>query len=215
VAEVILMSDARVAAVPLRERGDPLADTRSSSVLLVDKRKQDSLGAFAHLRQEVVNRLEAAARLLLRGTRLLVIEGYRPPELQRRYFESYLARLQGLHPSWNDDELRVAASYVSPVDVAPHPAGAAVDLTLCTADGVELDLGTPVNASPEDSAGACYTATGNISSTARSNRGCLAAALSAVGLVNYPTEWWHWSYGDRYWALSTGSDSAIFGPVEL
>jgi D-alanyl-D-alanine dipeptidase len=28
--------------------------------------------------------------------------------------------------------------------------------------------------------------------------------------VNYPTEWWHWSYGDRYWALMTGAPAARY-----
>jgi D-alanyl-D-alanine dipeptidase len=37
--------------------------------------------------------------------------------------------------------------------------------------------------------------------------------LSAQGLVNYPTEWWHWSYGDRYWALLTGAAHATYGPI--
>jgi zinc D-Ala-D-Ala dipeptidase len=41
----------------------------------------------------------------------------------------------------------------------------------------------------------------------------LAEALRAAGLVNYPTEWWHWSYGDRYWALATGARHAVYGIV--
>jgi D-alanyl-D-alanine dipeptidase len=32
--------------------------------------------------------------------------------------------------------------------------------------------------------------------------------------VNYPTEWWHWSHGDRYWALLTGAEAALYGPVD-
>jgi len=40
--------------------------------------------------------------------------------------------------------------------VAPHVAGAAVDLTLVDSAGGELDLGTPVDATPEQSEGACY-----------------------------------------------------------
>ena len=39
----------------------------------------------------------------------------------------------------------------------------------------------------------CYFAAGNISGTARQNRTLLANALEGAGLVNYPTEWWHWS----------------------
>jgi D-alanyl-D-alanine dipeptidase len=39
------------------------------------------------------------------------------------------------------------------------------------------------------------------------------SAGRGAGLVNYPTEWWHWSYGDRYWALVTGAPAALYGPV--
>jgi zinc D-Ala-D-Ala dipeptidase len=39
------------------------------------------------------------------------------------------------------------------------------------------------------------------------------SALRGAGLVNYPTEWWHWSYGDRYWAMMTGATAAVYGPV--
>jgi D-alanyl-D-alanine dipeptidase len=48
---------------------------------------------------------------------------------------------------------------------------------------------------------------------ARANRELLARVLRGAGLVNYPTEWWHWSYGDRYWALVTGAQAALYGPV--
>ncbi|MGO4421161.1 M15 family metallopeptidase, partial [Streptomyces sp. MCAF7] len=110
---------------------------------------------------------------------------------------------------------QAASRYVSPPEIAPHSAGAAVDLTLVTADGRELDMGTRVNASPEESDGACYTHADNIGPEARANRRMLGAALTAAGLVNYPTEWWHWSFGDRYWALATGADSALYGPRDL
>jgi zinc D-Ala-D-Ala dipeptidase len=54
----------------------------------------------------------------------------------------------------------------------------------------------------------------NLSAMARRNRRVLMTALAAAGLVNYPTEWWHWSYGDRYWALLTGQPAAIYGLVQ-
>jgi zinc D-Ala-D-Ala dipeptidase len=101
---------------------------------------------------------------------------------------------------------------VSPPELAPHSAGAAVDLTLCTDDGRELDLGTRVNATPEESEGLCYTDPPGLDGRARHSRGVLAAALHSVGFVNYPTEWWHWSYGDRYWAIKTTAAAAIYGP---
>ena len=109
---------------------------------------------------------------------------------------------------------RLTSRFVAPIEVAPHVAGAAVDLTLVDASGDELDLGTPIDATPEESADACYFASPAISSAARANRAVLAEALEAAGLVNYPTEWWHWSYGDRYWALVTGAPAARYGPVD-
>lgn len=211
--EITLMSDPKIAAIPVQECGELLVDLRSDGILLVDPRKSDPAGAFAHLRQGVVQRLVTAQDLLPNGLRLLFVEGYRPLALQREYFEEYAAELRTAHPDWSTARIHAAASrYVSPPDIAPHSAGAAVDLTLVDADGHELDLGTRLNASPEESGGACYTDADNITAEAREHRRTLGTALTAAGLVNYPTEWWHWSYGDRYWALATGADSAIYGP---
>lgn len=72
-----------------------------------------------------------------------------------------------------------------------------------------------MNADPEESAGACYTHAPNISEEARANRKLLGTVLTAAGLVNYPTEWWHWSFGDRYRALLTGKPAALYGPRQL
>ncbi|MEV7390563.1 M15 family metallopeptidase, partial [Streptomyces sp. NPDC091215] len=78
-----------------------------------------------------------------------------------------------------------------------------------------LDMGTRVNAGPEESDGACCTDARDVGSDARADRRVLGDALTAAGLVNYPAEWWHWSFGDRCWALATGAGSAMYGPREL
>jgi D-alanyl-D-alanine dipeptidase len=209
--DVVLMADPRVTAIEVIDNGDVLVDVRDSD-LPVSSYRADSIGAFAHVRAEVMGRLLTAADALPTGLRLLIIEGYRPPSLQRRYFDAYLSSLRSAHPESDYQRLRELTSrYVSPPEIAPHSAGAAVDLTLCTEDGQELDFGTRVNANPEESNGACYTDHPSISETARGNRAVLAAALGTAGFVNYRTEWWHWSYGDRYWAMVTGAPAAIYG----
>ncbi|YCK41343.1 M15 family metallopeptidase [Actinomadura sp. ATCC 39365] len=210
--DVVLISDPRVSAIPVRECGEPLADVRGR--LRVDTRMADDDGAYAHLRAGLLDRLEQAESSLPDGFHLLIVEGYRPIATQRRIFEGYRAELLTTYPDMTPAESYVAASrYVSPVEVAPHTAGAAVDLTLCAPDGTEYDMGTQVNDNPEESGGACYTAAAGIPAEARAHRKILAAALEPVGLVNYPTEWWHWSYGDRYWAMSTGAPAALYGPA--
>jgi D-alanyl-D-alanine dipeptidase len=35
--------------------------------------------------------------------------------------------------------------------------------------------------------------------------------MTGAGFVNYPYEWWHYSYGDRYWAFVKGTRPAIYG----
>ncbi|MEU8625058.1 M15 family metallopeptidase [Streptomyces sp. NPDC048669] len=210
------MADPRVASIPVHDNGEPLVDIRSGPTpLLVDERRSDPDGAFAHLRQHVREQLLDAQQGLPDGLLLLVVEGYRPPPLQRTYFDRYAGSLRDLHPEWTEQAVRSAASrYVSPPEIAPHSAGAAVDLTLVDTSGRELDMGTAMNANPEDSEGACFTDAANISPTARTNRAILTTAMTLAGFVNYGTEWWHFSLGDRYWALLKEHPAARYGPKD-
>ncbi|GAA3006852.1 M15 family metallopeptidase [Streptomyces fulvorobeus] len=214
--DIILLSDPRVAATRVIENGEPLVDTREVAALRVDTRKTDDDGSYAHLRADVLRRLLLAQDALPPGIRLLMVEGFRPPALQRRYFDEYAATLRAAHPGAGADRIReLASAYISPPEVAPHVSGGAVDLTLCTDDGAELPLGTEVNATPEESEGGCRTAALNIDAVARAGREVMGRAMTAAGFVNYPTEWWHWSYGDRYWALLTQAPTAKYGPASL
>ncbi len=212
--DIVLMADPRVADLPVEEIDDDVIDVRESTDLLLDGQKETADGAYAYLRRGLVQRLLFAQGCLPAGYRLLLIEGYRPYELQEHYFTEYRKRLEALDPELSVREsFQLASRYVSPPTIAPHVSGAAIDLTLVDSQRTPVDMGTPVNATPEDSAGACYSGAGNISSQARHHRRMLATALEEAGLVNYPTEWWHWSYGDRYWAFVTDQPAAIYGPV--
>ncbi|MBA2953101.1 dipeptidase [Nocardioides sp. MAH-18] len=199
----ILLSDPRVRAVPVVECGEPLV-----------RLPRDLSPAGAVVRLGLAERLVAADALLPLGVRLRVVDGHRPVEQQRAIIASYAATLRALHPGAGEADLeRLTSRFVSPVDVAPHVAAAAVDLTLVDACGEELDLGTAIDATPEESDGRCWTAADGIGADARAHRDLLAEVLGAQGLVNYPTEWWHWSFGDRYWALVTEAQHALYGPI--
>jgi zinc D-Ala-D-Ala dipeptidase len=208
-SDIVLMGDPQVAAIPVEEIGEPLISVDGLSLSLHKEELGDSR---LLLRASVAERLQEAAEQLPDGYQLLFVEGWRAPDVQRGYFEQYKETLRWDGIATDEDELhRLASRYVSPPPIAPHTSGAAVDLTLCTDDGVELDLGTRINASPEESEGGIYTAATNISAQGRANRAILSAAMERAGFVNYPTEWWHWSYGDRYWALSTNTPTARYG----
>ncbi|MFI5696802.1 M15 family metallopeptidase [Kribbella sp. NPDC051586] len=200
----VLLSDDRITSIPAIENGEPLVELFTRDVATTGRQ-------FA--RESVADRLALADTFLPAGVRLQVVEGLRPVESQQEIYDGYRAELERLHPGISDHDVHVLASrFVSPVEVAPHVAGAAVDLTLVGAHG-PLDLGTPIDATPEQSNGACFFAATNISREARTNRALLADVLTAAGLVNYPTEWWHWSYGDRYWAYTEDRPAALYGPA--
>lgn len=215
-ADVMLMGDPRVAAVPVVEAGDELVDLRTVPELAVGDLKADPDGSFALLRSGVVDRLLDAQERLPADFRLLLVEGYRPYDLQSRYFSSYRREIEEARPGLDHAQTyQLASRYVSPPDVAPHVSGAAIDLTMTDAHGGAVDLGTEINATPEASDGACYFTADNISAEAGRRRALLGSALRGAGLVNYPTEWWHWSFGDRYWAVMSEAPTAIYGPVDL
>jgi D-alanyl-D-alanine dipeptidase len=201
----VLLSDERITSIPAIESGEPLVDLFTRDV---------SANGRQFVREGVADRLALADAFLPAGIRLQVVEGLRPADSQQQIYDGYRAELELLHPGISEHDVHVLASrFVSPIEVAPHVAGAAVDLTLVGAHG-PLDLGTPIDATPEQSNGACFFAAKNISREARTNRALLADVLTAAGLVNYPTEWWHWSYGDRYWAFLENHPSARYGPAQ-
>lgn len=231
-----LLADRVIRDLRVVEDGSPLVDLRELGLRVVPtapllplvaapprgRRPLSSLpGApdlahlpHVHARQTVAERLAAADAALPHGLRLLVVEGLRLLDAQVAIHDAYRRLLATDHPELADDEIDALTSrFVAPPSIAPHVSGAAVDVTLVSPEG-PLDLGTAIDATPEQSGGACYLDFPAISREARHNRWVLATALRDVGLVNYPTEWWHWSFGDRYWAHATGHPFAIHGPAD-
>ena len=140
----MLLSDPRVAAVPVHDSGEPLTEL------------DESFGSSrALVRVSVARRLALARAGLPEGLRLRVIEGYRTAAAQHAIIRSYADKIRVSHPAVGAAELeRLASRFVAPMAVAPHVAGAAVDLTLVDSGGHDLDLGTPVDSTPEQSGGA-------------------------------------------------------------
>ena len=214
--DLVLIADARVLQIPIVDNGEPLVDLTQWPLIRLSERRAGLYPGFRRVRQTVADKLLAAAAALPEGVALFFEEGHRPVWLQRQYYDRYRGRLSLGHPEWAAARLDMETSkYVAPPDlVPPHSTGAAVDLTLCTAEGVELDMGTTSDGSPADSDTLSYTFSPQITDAARQNRARLIEIMTHQGFVNYPTEWWHWSYGDRYWAYHTHQTHAIYGTSE-
>ena len=182
----------------------------------MDRRNPRASKSFSLVRSSVATRMKAASRMLPKGMRYLIVEAYRPRSVQHDYFSRYFNQLRRIHPHWRRRRLLTEASkfVAAPNGTPPHSTGGAIDLTLVDDRGNELDMGTMINARPIDTRNAGFTFAKNISMEAKTHRQLLISSLSASGFVNYPTEWWHWSFGDQYWAYQTKADAAIYGAVE-
>lgn len=214
--KITLISDPKVLEIPIKENGDSLVDIREFSELIVDHRKSPDSNSYFKLRKTLALKLIKAQKSLPNNFRFLIVEGHRPLSVQKRYFDEYSKELKDLHPDWNDEKIYTETSkFVAPPEnTPPHSTGGAVDLTLVDQNNKEVDMGTILNTDPEISQNACYTSAENISDESKNNRKILIDSLLAAGFVNYPTEWWHWSYGDKYWAHQSNQPFAIFGPIE-
>lgn len=201
----VLLADPEITALPVVDCGEPLVPVPAG---VADPELERPM-----VRAGIAARLAVAQLLLPPGRVLRVVEGHRAPADQMAIWQRYSAEVAAAHPFADATERRrLTSRFVSPIEVAPHVAGAAVDVTLVDRLGRELDLGTPVDATPETSNGACFF-DAHVGPAARDERRLLGAAMTGAGFVNYPTEWWHWSHGDRYWAWATRAPAALYGPA--
>lgn len=203
-------------AIPIQENGESLVDLLVDYPdIFVDQTReyaQDVSKSISCVREQVAKRLKQAADQFPVGIRFKIIEGHRSLEAQHHIFAKALDDARKDHPSWNEQEIYDETStFVAPPDnTPPHSTGGAIDLTLITTDGVELDMGANLNHGYSD---ICHTFSESISEEAKKNRQILIRAMQGTGFANYPAEWWHWSYGDRYWAYTTGASVAIYGSI--
>lgn len=211
----ILMSDSIVSSINVQPSQEPFVDlVNFDPDIVVDQSFSNRTCYFSFVRLSVANKLSLAKKFLPKDIRFLIKEGYRPLHIQKRAFERSLQRVKENSTIQDLNHIIAEASrYVAPPNVAPHPTGGAVDLTLIDSKGKELDLGTPFDAIPQETDNATFFDATNISGQAIQNRQILAHALQSVGFVNYFTEWWHWSYGDRYWAVMTKGDHSLYNSV--
>ena len=167
------------------------------------------------IRTYIYNLLKNAQKHLPQGYHFVVYEAYRPMESQIKLWDGVVCEQKKKHPEMDVN----SEEFIALCDIfaanpyrqgSGHQSGASVDISLIDDAGREYDMGGTVRGFDETADFDCP----NISPEGRKNREILRDALSKSGLVNYPSEWWHYSFGDRLWARLTGSKLAIFGKLE-
>lgn len=161
--------------------------------------------AVPRARAGIAGRLARASSRLPGDFELVVIDAHRDRAFQ--------AELLGYYQAQSSQSLTQAGYVSDPYDeasVPPHVTGGAVDLTLGWR-GAVLGLGTDFDAFCSRAAPAALEHPGG--GIARDLRRLLASVLRAEEMVPIGTEWWHWSYGDQYWAAAAGAPAAAYGEI--
>jgi D-alanyl-D-alanine dipeptidase len=208
---MVLLNDERIAKIHCVDNKEKILSLReiSKNIIIDETRRQISSKSdlFCYARESIIKKLIEATNYLPDGYQFLIKEAYRPLSRQRKSFEEAFNDYKIQYPLKNDDEIyKITCEYVAPVKVAGHPTGGAIDITLLK-DGIEIDMGTEFNDIPIEPKNLTYLYSTYINNIAKENRRILIECMEKVGFKNYPTEWWHWSYGDCYWAFLNDCDT--------
>jgi len=210
--------------IPVIECGESLVDVRREGGLLYGPPPEtpETEPDYCWIRKGVYERLLRVQQRLPAGLRLRLYEGLRSARVQRQLFQEEMQRVAAAHPDFSPRQVHEHATIlISPsehfdgtANLPPHSTGGAVDVEIVDGAGRVIDFGMEAKDWVRVPSAFCETRHENLHEAARGNRLLLCAAMQAEGFVNYPREWWHYSYGDRYWAFIKGEPRALYGPVQ-
>ncbi len=197
--------------VEIKENNEPLVEIlETERVKLLREHRYLS----PYLRGAVVDMLHVAADNLPADHKLLVVTAYRPKWMQQELWEQRVWQMTKRHPFkrlFSPKKFkRMVGVYTAPPGGSSHQCGAAVDVTILDPEGNRFDMGAELT----DFGKKCHTETDLITEKQKQNRRALFDAMTKAGFVNYPLEWWHYSYGDRHWAAQTNRGECQYGFIE-
>lgn len=217
----MLISDQKILAIKIIENHEPMIDLKNQKEIAYGPSPEipDNTD-YTNIRKTVYDKLKQAQSLLPKDLYFCLYEGYRNIKLQKMLFDNRFKEIEKCHPDWSQNQIFIETTkLVSPVlnqdkteNIPPHSTGGAIDVYLIDNHGNPVDMGILIKDWMKDKDGSLsLTFSNKISAEAKKNRDIMSKALLAVGFVNYPTEYWHWSYGDRYWAYHKNELHAVYG----
>lgn len=185
-------------------------DCREKLIALEGKNIYNHSGGILYGRESVVKKIMQIADILAtQGLAMIVYELYRSPDKQNKMRRKQEEVLQQKFPEYTEQQITITLNRQISLNGGGHQTGGAIDLTICNANGEALDMGTSYlefNASTP-------TNNRNLTIKQKENRALLVSVMKDAGFVNYPLEWWHYSYGDKMWSAYSNASIAIYGEI--
>lgn len=174
----------------------------------------DITGNTIFVRDIIAHKL-ANIQTLLDNTKLhlKVVYGYRHPDIQIKYFLDRKQALAQQNPRLSSKELDyLTHNFVAIPDIAGHPAGAAVDVTIANLQDKDIDMGTKI--ADYSNSDTIKTYALQLTPEQKKNRTLLHNLMVDEGFAPFYGEWWHFSYGDREWAAFYNK-KALYGAIDF
>lgn len=206
-----IMSRHYVAKVHVHECFDPLVDFLPHKHIIFNT---ETLEEPNLVRKTVLFKLYSIADRLPDGVNLKIYNTFRSRTKMNDAFEAVISEISAENPEIGRHEAMKLAKYKTEDpkgNTGGHETGGAVDVALCDDNGVEFDYGTKFHEYNDST----FTRSRKITKAQRKNRRKLIRIMRRKGFVNFPGEWWHFSYGDRMWAAYKGKrNGGIYGSAE-
>lgn len=219
----VIINEKKVSSIPINENNEPLIDLKEQDKLAYGPPPDTPLtmNDYTKIRKTVYEKLCQAQEKLPNGWRFRIYEGLRSLNVQKILFDSLYNSLKLKKQTISEEELfKQTSLLIAPVkflngtmNIPPHSTGGAVDLEVMGKDGNLVNLGMEIKDWNKVASNICETFSQNISEEAVKNRRILLDIMYEQGFVNYPQEWWHFSYGDRLWAYLTNKNEAFYGGI--
>lgn len=164
------------------------------------------------VRKSVAEKLNAVDSMLKEidpEFQLLVTYGFRSLEVQKKYFEFYKKQFEEKYQD-EDQLLEAVHKLIAVPEVAGHPTGGAVDVTILK-NGEQLEMGTKLY---DFTSKNCYSLSPFIKKSGLINRSVLRYVMLENGFAPFDGEWWHYSFGDKEWAFYYEKKQAIYKQKE-
>lgn len=212
-----------IQTIKINECHEPLVDLKTQQTIAYGPPPDTPLTKddYTLIRTEVYKRLCAVQHDLPNGWKFRLYEGLRSLNVQKILFEQQYDSLKKSNGNQSEEETYKKASLlIAPItffngapNTPPHSTGGAVDIEIIDNDGNLVDFGMAIKEWNKVDPDICKTYSDKISQTVAANRETLITIMSKYEFVNYPYEWWHFSYGDRLWAYLTNQNEAIYGGI--
>ena len=215
--------------ISLDEKNEPFVDIEAFSEGKIKVNMQykaaNMPGAVgkAYARKKVAEMLMKAHMLLPTGYTFEILDAWRPYEVQLHLFNTYKNDLVRDNPcllKLSDEELiKKVCEFVSYPDKSKrlsfvHSSGGAIDLTILDEKGKALDMGTAFDDFTDKAYTSWFEENGK-DETVIKNRRLLYNVMTSVGFTNYPAEWWHYDFGDVFWAFYSGENAVFASEYEV